>query len=96
MGQPSVHSNRELTSLPAHRRHWDLQQEGRGGTSPLMSCCSRGQTDGQTAAGGSRRVCAGRNVCSEQVQALCYFWSQEAPRESCLSGIDCTRLTWHL
>lgn len=51
--------------------------------------------DGHAASGKQTYVC--REECLlGQVQPRRYFWSQEAPREGCLPGIDCTRWTWHL
>lgn len=51
---------------------------------------------GGRAASGKQTCVCGEECLLRQVQPRRYFWSQEAPRESSLSGIDCTRWTWHL
>lgn len=51
--------------------------------------------DGHAASG--KQTCVCREECLlGQVQPRRYFWSQEAPRDGCLPGIDCTTWTWHL
>lgn len=51
---------------------------------------------GGRAASGKQTCVCGEECLLRQVQPRRYFWSQEAPREGSLSGIDCTRWTWHL